>query len=59
MFGRATIRLGIGPHSSLQMIFNRFLTFFGCDLLVTASRDGDKSKKILHLMTRLLLTVVW
>jgi len=32
---------------------------FSCGLLFTASGDGDESKKILPLVTRLSLTVVW
>ena len=34
MFGRATIRLGIGPHSSFVLMFDVFLVKDACLFLV-------------------------
>ena len=34
MFGRATIRLGIGPHSSLLIFIELFLKFFTHSVLL-------------------------
>ena len=43
MFGRATIRLGIGPHSSIALVLVRFSLNFFCAFLIddTCSKSDE------------------
>ena len=55
MFGRATIRLGIGPHSSILIISN-VLSFSinDCGFEVSLSSTGDNKDLLWLLLLNLL-----
>jgi len=60
MFGRATIRLGIGPHSSLKYGFVALIIMVSKEMeyFVNSMRDRPTKSRFYHRSTVIMMTIM-